>query len=164
MSATNQASTPAGGTNPTATCWKFEVNGTGATRTLTVYKGTGTGWAVFTGWTSTQVMGAVTVASSALSATPHKIVEFRIDHIPLAINPTTWILVAGYDASNSGSGLQVWPTASSPNVPNDYGLLNSLFETVPEGIGVVLMAAMSSIAIIAGVGYHRKQAKAKLPN
>ena len=151
--------TPMGGTTPKTDCWKFEVNGTDPTATLAVSKGTGTAWANFTTWTRANFNASVTIAASPLSATPHKIIEFRIEHISLAINPTTWILVSGYDASNSASGVQVWPTGSSRDVPNDYGLLNSMFEPIPESLSFGIVVLLSSAALIVGSYYLRKRPK-----
>ena len=148
---------PIGGTTPQSDCWKFEVNGTGATATTTVYRGNGTGWTVYTGWTKpTNFNGAVSVNTSQLSATPHKIIEFKMDALAFSLNPTTWVLVAAYDASNSASGMQVWPTGSSVNSPNDYGLLNTLFEAIPEGISIAVMVTLSAVTVAVGARFLRK--------
>ncbi len=148
---------PVGGTTPQSDCWKFEVNGTGATATTTVYKGTGTGWAVYTGWTKpTNFNGAVTVNTSQLSATPHKIIEFKMDALAFSLNPTTWVLVAAYDASNSAAGIQVWPTGSSMNVPNSYALLNTLFDPIPESISFSAMVILSAVTVAVGARFLRK--------
>ena len=148
---------PAGGTAPQTDCWKFEVNGTGSTATLTVYRGTGSGWAVFSGWSKpANFDAAVTVNASERSATPHKIVEFKMDAFAFSLNPETWVLVGAYDASQSAAGVQVWPTSSSINVPNDYGLLNTSMEAVPEGIGVAVMALVSTVAVGVGGRYLRR--------
>jgi hypothetical protein len=148
--------TPVGGTTPQTDCWKFEVNGTGATATLTVYRGTGTGWAVFSTWTKpANFDAAVTLSASARSATPHKIVEFKMDAFAFSLNPETWVLVGAYDASHASSGVQVWPTSSSVNSPNDYALLNTSFDTIPEGISVAVVALISAVAVV-GARFLRK--------
>jgi hypothetical protein len=154
--ATELFGNPIGGTTPQTDCWKFEVNGTGATAKTTIYRGTGTTWAVYTGWTTANFNGAVTVNTSQLSATPHKIIEFKMDTNSLSLYPTMWVLVAAYDASNSASGMQVWPTGSSVNSPNDYGLLNLLFEPIPEGISISAMVILSAATVAVGARFLRK--------
>ncbi len=148
---------PIGGTTPQSDCWKFEVNGTGASATTTVYQGTGTAWAVYTGWTKpTNFNAAVTVTTSQLSATPHKIIEFKMDALAFNLNPTTWVLVAAYDASNSASGIQVWPTGSSANVPNSYALQNLSPNAIPEGISFSAMVILSAVTVAVGARFLRK--------
>lgn len=154
--ATELFGNPTGGTTPQTDCWKFEINGTGATATTTIYKGTGTAWVNYTTWTPANFNGAVTVATSSLSATPHKIVEFKIDSNALSLYPTMWVLVAAYDASNSASGIQVWPTGSSVNSPNDYGLLNLLFEPIPEGFSILAVVILSAATVAVGARFLRK--------
>jgi hypothetical protein len=147
--------TPIGGTTPKTDCFKFEVNGTYPTATVTVYKGTGTAWATFTAPVNSFTAN-VSLSASALSATPHKIIEFKMDSLVLALNPETWVLAAGYDASHAASGVQVWPTGSNPNLPNDYALLNSLFEPIPETFGIFVVLGLAGVAVVAGSRYLRK--------
>jgi hypothetical protein len=147
--------TPSGGTTPKTDCFKFEVNGTYPTATVTVYKGTGTAWAPFTA-PAGSFTANVSLSASALSATPHKIIEFKMDSLVLALNPETWVLAAGYDASHGASGVQVWPDGSSMNSPNDYALLNSLFEPIPETFGIVIVLGLACVAVLVGSRYLRK--------
>ncbi len=134
--------------------FKFEINGTGATATKTVYKGTP--WALYTGWTPDNFNGAATVSTSQLSATPHKIIEFKMDCEAFGLFPEVWELVAAYDASNSASGMQVWPTGSSVNSPNDYGLLNLSFEPIPEGFSILAIVILSAATVAVGARFLRK--------
>jgi hypothetical protein len=149
---------PAGGTTPQTGCLKFEVNGTGATATLTVYRGTGTGWAVYTNWTKpADFTAAVSINVSERSATPHKIIELKENGRAFPGNfGEPWLLVAAFDASRSASGWQVWPNSSSIDSPNDYGLFNAISQPIPESVGVVAMALMSTVAVIVSACYLRK--------
>jgi hypothetical protein len=152
---------PTGGTAPQTDCVKFEINGTGASLTLTIYRGTGTGWALLTGWTAAQCSAASAITASPMSGTPHRVVEITWDQQYFNFAPEFYGLVAAYDASQPGLGVQTWPSASSPDVPNDYGHIAFVSSTVPEGIGLAVMLSLSSIAAIIGARYFRKQPKIK---
>ena len=80
----------------------------------------------------------------------------------------TWAtFVSYYDAEPGGYGLQQWPPANatpagSPDNPNSWGYVPyemavNPVPDVPEGIGIALMAAMSSVAIVAGAHCIRKR-------
>ncbi len=153
--------TPTGGTTPQADCVKFVINGTGASTTLTLYRGNGTGWELLTGWTAAQVSAASTISASELSSTPHRIVEIMWDQIAFNFAPEFYGLVGAYDANQPGLGWNTWPSSSSMNKPDDYGHIAFVMSTVPEGIDVGIMVALSSIAAIVGVRYFRKQPKIK---
>jgi hypothetical protein len=150
-----------GGTAPQAD--DFLINYT-AQGTLTAYKGTGTGWAVFTGYTmGTDITIASTFSASPKDATPHWTIE--IDFLKFSGTFNLGIdnnaRVAAYDASNTSAGVITWPPYSSADVPDTYGAGTSDISggTIPEGLTVGVMVALSSIAVIVSIRYFRKQPK-----
>jgi hypothetical protein len=155
--------TPIGGTTPQTDCMLVNYTGHSRTSTLTVYKGTGTGWSVFTGYTwPTDIEIVDSIGTSPYSATPHWIVEIKIEHMHFTISPEFWIRVAAYDASNPSAGIQSWPTGSQ-DVPNDYGLMNAQQTAFPEALSFGVMVLLTSIAVVVGARYFRKLPRIKVP-
>ncbi len=143
---------------PQTNCFLINYTGHSAT-TLTVYKGTGTDWNEFTDYTvPTHLQVIDSISATPTSSTPHWVVEIKIDHAHFGIMPEFWIRVAAYDASNSAAGVQSWPEGS-PDVPNDWGLMNAQQSAIPETVPIVVMLMLSSVAVIAGVRYFRKETK-----
>jgi hypothetical protein len=152
--------TPIGGTTPQTDC--LMINYTGHSQAgLTVYKGTGTGWSVFTDYTvPTHIQIVDSISASPLSSTPHWIVEIKVEHIHFNIMTEFWVRAAAYDASNSAAGVQAWPD-SSADVPNDWGLINALQTVIPENFSIGVMLLLSSVAVIVGSRYFRKRTRIK---
>jgi hypothetical protein len=153
--------TQSGGTAPTAD--DFLVNYT-AYGTLTAYKGTGTDWALFTGYTvGTDITIASSFSASPKDATPHWIIEIDfyqfVGTFGLGVNNNA--RVVAYDASNASAGVIMWPPYSSADVPDTYGAGTSDLSgtTIPEGLTVGIMVALSSIAVIVSIRYFRKRPK-----
>ena len=136
-----------GGAAPQAGDYLVNYTGHG---TAKLYVGTGTGWASSS---DLEVVAASTISASSWSATPHWIVEINVE------NPweDTGDRVAAYDAS-TGKTL-MWPPQTSPNVPNDYGLSEISYETIPEGLTLGVMLLMSTVAVIVSLRYFRKRPK-----
>jgi len=156
--------TPIGGTTPQTDCLMINYTGHSSSTTLTVFKGTGTGWSVFTDYTvPTHVQLAESISVSPLSGTPHWIVEIKVEHIHFNIMPEFWVRLAAYDASNSAAGVQAWPEGSA-DVPNDYGLLSDMQAVIPETFPIVVVLVLSSVAVIVGSRYFRKETKIKSCN
>jgi hypothetical protein len=138
------------------------INYTGHT-TSTAFRGTGTAWApdaaiVF----PDNVQIASSIAASPASATPHWIIEMKFakdgSTIPgMGIN--TCIRIAVYDA-NTGQTL-MWPPMSSADVPDGWGLNSADISggTIPEGLTIGLMVALSSVAVVVSARYFRKPPK-----
>ncbi len=160
---------PDGGPNPTAFDYKLEVTGHGATATYLWYKGTGTTW------TSVTPGGALYSAAQSLApytpkiGTPHYVLELYIDKADTSLGSVpmgyTWAqFVSYYDAHDGGLGLQQWPPApASANVPDGWGYIQ--YESaanptpdVPEGISMIAMLAVSSVAA-AGIIFLRTRQK-----
>jgi hypothetical protein len=122
----------------------------------TIYRGTGTGWAV----DPDIVLGDNVIISSSM-ASGHWVIELKFDKsgniAGTAYDSNDRIAV--YDAS-TGKTL-MWPPYSDANNPSTYGLLDytnwgGAGQTVPEGLTIGLMVALSSVAVIVSVRYFRK--------
>jgi len=126
----------------------YLVNYTGHGTTAKLYKGTGTGWASAS---DLDVVAASRIGNSSLSATPHWIVEIDVE------NPweSTGDRMAAYDASTNTT--LMWPPGTSPNVPNDYGLSEISYETIPEGLTVGAIVLLSAGAAFVGMRFFRKR-------
>jgi hypothetical protein len=99
-----------GGAAPDANDWRIEIIGH---TTLTVYKGTGTGWTPVA--TPAGIAWANSIDISPLLGTPHWILEFRLDKSagPITNQPPHGLRVAVYDASNAAAGVQSARQSSS---------------------------------------------------
>lgn len=119
--------------------------------TVTVFKGTGTGWSTTT---DRDVRINSTISASPSSATPHWIIEVEIFSSDWM---NTGDRVAAYDAS-TGQTL-MWPPYSSADVPDDYGLSSVKLGSIPEGLTIGVMVLLSSVAVIASIRYFPKHPK-----
>ena len=140
-------STLDGGATPHAD--DYLVNYTGHSK-VTVYVGTGTGWAPTS---DLDVKVASTIGTSNSSATPHWIIEIDFE------NPweSTGVRVAAYDASANTT--LMWPPETSANVPNDYGYSEISYEIIPEGLSVGALVLLSTAAAFVGMRFLRKRPK-----
>jgi hypothetical protein len=123
----------------------------------TISRGTGTGWAP----DPAIVLGTNVVIGSSM-ASGHWIIELKFDKSG-AIAGTLYdsnVRLAAYDAT-TGKTL-MWPPMSEKDVPSSYGLDNYsgyTDKTVPEGLTIGLMVALSSVAVAVSARYFRKQPK-----
>jgi hypothetical protein len=167
------ATEPNGGTAPKTDDYMVNVTGHGTTATCQWYKGNGATWTPVTSPSSANFIQAQSLSSSPKIGTPHYILEMFIDktntELGTVIMGYNWAqYVAYYDAHVGGNGLQSWPPASAtppgnPNVPDSWGYIPYAFEAnptpdVPENIGIIVVLAVSSIAV-AGVALLRKRQK-----
>lgn len=144
------------------------VNYTGNSRSgLTLYRGTGTGWAPTSYAYGSDILIAETKTGSQLNSNPHWIIEVMMDRsagtlfdvsgaVP-AYSP--WIRVAVFDASST-SGVQAWPPTSR-DVPNDWGLETGTTSNIPEGLTITTVVLLSSVAVGVSVYFLRKRQKAE---
>ncbi len=153
-----------GGAAPQADDVKIELVGNRLSG-LSVYKGNGTGWSKYTGWTAADVAAVASISSSPLNSTLHLIVEILVDKNTVADvsqgGYLPWIYVSAFDASNSAAGVKAWPTAppSSADVPNSWGLETGTTENIPEGLTIVAVALLSSVAVVVSFYFFRKRPK-----
>ncbi len=123
----------------------------------TIFRGTGTGWAP----DAAIVLGTNVIIGSSM-ASGHWVIELKFDKTG-AIAGTLYdsnFRLAVYDAS-TGKTL-MWPPMSEKDVPSSWGLNDySSFagQTIPEGLTIGLMLALSSVAVIVSARYFRKQPK-----
>ena len=152
--------TNSGGSAPDNT-GDFMVEIVGHT-TLTLYKGTGSGWAEVTPEEG-EITWSNTIDASPWNATPHWILEI-VDSSKTAGSwtvgnqPPTGLRVAAYDANTST--LAAWAPESSADVPDTWGIIGSMSQDpIPEGFTFGIMAVLSSIALLTGSHYLRKRSK-----
>lgn len=129
-----------------------------------VYLGTGSGWAATTNYTFPGDIDInSTLSASPRSATPHWIIEIKVNKWAAAgvyMNQDTWVRVAAYDASNASAGVLTWPPTASRDVPDDWGLdVGNTTDTIQEGLTIGVMVLLSSAAVIVSTRYSRKQPK-----
>ncbi len=146
--ADNVGGTPTGGTTPQTDCLRFDFVGHQASG-FTFYQGDGSAWVENSASWGSDILIADSFGTSPNSATPHLIVEVKISAAAFDLDSELWLRVAAYDESNSGAGVQAWPTGSV-DVPNDWGLVVSLNQVIPEFASwmILPMLVTASLAII----------------
>ena len=151
--------TNSGGSAPDSGDFMIEIVGH---TTLTLYEGTGSGWAEVTP-DAGEITWSNTIAASPWNATPHWILEI-VDSSKtggtwtVADMPPTGLRLAAYDANTST--LAAWAPDSSADVPDTWGvIINMSMDPIPEGLTFGVMAVVSSVALLAGSHYLRKRAK-----
>ncbi len=142
-----------GGATPQTGDVRIDITGH---TTLTAYNGNGAGWSQTTApgsftWNSS-------IGTSPLMSSPHWIYEILIDKQTFGIGAEYWMRVAVSDANNAPAGVRSWPPTSR-DVPNDWGDIPYLFETIPEGVGLGSMVLLLSVAVVIGVFGLRKKGK-----
>ena len=156
-----------GGTAPQTDDYRVTVTGHGASQVVQWYAGNGMAWVAIPARANTPL--ATSLSSSPKIAAAHYILELAIDKqgtdVPLGMN---WALRVAYnDAHAGGAGLQAWPPApgATRDAPAGWGYVPYEFAAnptpdVPEGISLGIMAALSSIALVAATVYLKKRDKA----
>jgi hypothetical protein len=105
--------------------------------------------------------------------TQHYVLELTIDKSDTSLGSVpmgyTWAqFVSYFDAHAGGNGLQQWPPApASANVPDSWGYIT--YESaanptpdLPEGIGLVVMLGVSSVAAVGAVLLRKRTKIANL--
>lgn len=169
------ATEPDGGTAPKTNDYKLVVTGHGASATVQWFKGTGTAWSTTpaTGVSAGLLTQAQSLSVTPKIGTPHYVLELYIDKSDTSLGTVpmgyTWAnYIAYYDAHAGGYGLQQWPPApASANVPDGWGFIT--YESapnptpdVPEGISIVAMLTVSSVAMVGAVLLRKRQKMANL--
>jgi hypothetical protein len=141
---------------------EFKVNGSAA-QGVKIWQGTGSTWTAYTAATvgsEGDVFAATSIAASPASATPHRIVEIYLNKgvsggvLAMGLNNNERLAI--YDAA---TGITVmWPPYSDANVPDTYGAGTTDISggTIPEGLTIGLMLALSSVAVIVSTRYFKK--------
>lgn len=127
--ASEEGGTPMGGTTPQEDCIRIEYIGHSEAG-FTIYRGDGSGWVEDNSYNwPTDILIIDSFDTSPLSDTAHLIIEARIAAAAFNINPDYWIRVAVHDESSAASA--DWPH-SSRDVPDEWGLVEVINETIPE--------------------------------
>jgi len=163
---------PDGGSQPKTNDYKLVVTGHGASATVKWYKGTGTGWST-TPVTPTEgvLVQAQTFSVTPKIGVPHAVLEMAIakldDSLGTPLMGYTWATyIAYYDASTAT--LQSWPPApASADVPDSWGYIPyemgaNPTPDIPEAISIVVMLAVSSVAVSGMVLLRKRQRMTKL--
>ena len=131
---------------------------------LTLYKGNGTGWTKWTGYTyGTDIKIAETLSSSQMNSSLHWIIELMMDRSKAEFDTSgggylPWLRVAVYDASNSAAGVQAWPPTSQ-DAPATWGLETGIYASIPEFPSIAPVVLLMSLAVVAGIIIARKLPK-----
>ena len=147
-----------GGTAPQIGDFKIEVVGH---TDLVCYEGDGTGWTVYTP-VEDEIAWANSISASAWNSEPHWILELSLIKTIAMIptQPPTGMRVAVYDASNSEAGVQAWAPDSDPDVPDEWGLIETYsMDPIPEGLTFPVMVFLSSVSLLTSSLYLRKRSK-----
>ena len=127
-----------------------------------VYKGTGTGWAAYSGagaTLGTDVVIAESLSTSPLSSTTHWVVEMKIFRSGIfdvsGAGYAPLVSVGVYDASQAASGVQAWPL-NSVDKPDNWAVETGSMSNIPESLTVLAVIALSSVAVVAGAVLLKK--------
>lgn len=148
-----------GGSAPDSGDFMVEIVGH---TTMTLYQGTGSGWAEVTP-DAGEITWSNTIDASPWNATPHWILEIvnsgkTTGTFQIANQPPTGLRVAAYDANTST--IAAWAPGSTADDPDTWGLISGYSqEPIPEGLTFGVMATLSSISLLVGTHYLRKRSK-----
>jgi len=149
-----------GGSAPQSGCGRIDVIGQAD---VVAYVGDGSAWVVNE---DDPIVWAASISESYLESTPHAILELQFDKISGSLQldqPPNGLRIAVYDESTDT--LAAWPPESDVNDPDSWGVVAGYSQTpysdepIPEGLTFGVMAALSSIALLAGTQYLRKRSK-----
>ncbi len=158
-----------GGAAPSATDdFRVDITGHGASPNVTWYRGTGTGWTQVAGPAAGIFDCAQSLSSSPRISAQHYVLEMHVDKqdtttFGIVIVGMNFVMrVAYFDAHAGGNGLQVWPPSSARDVPDGWGYVPYATAAnptpdVPESLGIGVVLAVSSVAVIAGAVLLRKK-------
>jgi hypothetical protein len=157
-------------TAPQADDHKVRITGHGASQTVQWYVGDDATWQTMAAPATESASFAQALGASPKIAADHYVLEMLIakQSTDMPLNMQWALRVAYFDAHDGGSGLQVWPPATTDTNPGGWGYIDYLSEpnpdpdVIPEGIGLVAVIALSSVAIIAGSMLLRKRSIANL--
>ena len=140
-----------GGTAPATEDYRIDIVGH---TNLTVYQGTGSGWAeVAPG----DIEWANSLSASPTNSTPHWILELNFVKDQLGAGPTWNFRLAVFD-ENSTAGVLAWPPTPRDE-PGRWGVQLYLTEVVPEGFGLGVVVLLSSVALAVSLYCLRKRSR-----
>jgi hypothetical protein len=163
-----------GGTAPQTDDFKIVITGHGNSATQQWFRGNGTGWSSVTPPATAVFDFKESLATSPTSTTPHYMVEMVVDKqdtatFGISIIGINYAMRVSYNDTHTGTGtVQAWPPSpASDDIPDGWGYMPADISggTVPESFSIVIIVALSSIAIVAGSVLLRKHTKiAKQPS
>jgi hypothetical protein len=160
------ATEPDGGPNPTEYDKKLEVTGHGGSATVQWFVGDGSGWVVSSVDDSAFLEFAQDLVSTPTIEAEHYVYEMNILKMDTSFGSPligyTWAEFVSYYDEDTGE-TQQWPPAASQDVPDDWGYITyesaaNPTPTIPEISSLVVMLAVSSVAV-AGALLLRKRTK-----
>ena len=169
------ATEPDGGPAPTEFDYKLEVTGHDPSQTIEWFRGDGSGWTLITPTPNTTIANiSEALTTTGLILDDHYVLELAIDKTNADLGSTimgyNWAQFVSYYDENTTT-TQQWPPADAdpagdPDVPDSWGYIVYDMEAnptpnVPEGIGIIAMISLSSVAA-AGALALRKRKIAKL--
>lgn len=157
-------------TAPQSDDHKVRITGHGASQTVQWYVGDGSTWQTMAAPATESVSFAQALGTSPKIAADHYVLEMLINKqsTDMPLNMYWVFRVAYFDAHEGGNGLQVWPPSTTDTNPAGWGYItyesfpNPEPDVIPEGIGLVAVIALSSVAVIAGSVLLRKRSITKL--
>jgi hypothetical protein len=162
-----------GGTTPNTDDFKIVITGHGTSATQQWFRGTGTGWSSVTPPATAVFNFKESLATSPTSTTPHYMVEMTVDKqetatFGISIIGINYAMRVSYNDTHTGTGtVQAWPPSpATDDIPDGWGYMPAdLSGSVPESFSIIIIVALSSIAIVAGSVLLRKHTKiAKQPS
>jgi hypothetical protein len=156
-------STADGGNTPKTDDFMIKVIGHGSSATCQWYRGSGTAWTAVSGPTSAFFEWKESLATSPTSSTPHYMVELRVDKqdttaFGITVLGMNFAMSVAYNDTHTGGGVQAWPPTAVATNPDTWGYVPYSMDPVPESIGIGVIIALSSVAVIAGSFGVRKLA------
>ncbi len=143
-----------GGTAPQADDFQITISGHGPS-VVTLQQGNGTGWGASSAVLGDDVVVSTSMGTSPASDTPHWIIEIQIDKLgALALQYSNNVMITTWNGKTENELL--WPPSSSRNIPNEWGTGETGTETIPEGLTLGVMLAVTSVAAVVGTRYFRK--------
>jgi hypothetical protein len=154
-------STNGGGSAPQTGYGRIDIIGH---TDIVCYLGNGTGWTEIA--VDDDIEWAALISESPYNSTAHWILELQFDkqlNNMLLGQPPNGLRIAVYDENTDT--LESWPPESDVDNPDSWGVVADYSSTpysdqpIPEGLTFGVMAALSSIALLAGSHYLRKRSK-----
>lgn len=140
-----------GGSTPQSGDFRIDIEGH---NNLTVYEGTGSGWAATA--TPSSLEWADSISASPTNSTPHWILELNFVKDELGASAYWDFRLAVYDANTTT--LAAWPPTPRDE-PDRWGYQNYTSGEVPEGFSLGVVVLLSSAAVAVGFYCLRKRSR-----
>ena len=144
-----------GGTAPQVGDYKFVITGL---TDLVWYEGTGTDWSEVT-LTEAEIEWDASLTDTPADSTAHLVYEFTIPKNTETVQLSMYwnFRLAVYDESGS-AGVLAWPPTDA-DVPDEWGVESFSSDPIPEGFTFVVVALLSSVAVVVATKGFRKRTR-----